>query len=389
LTDICLYYPMTDINVTPWEVNGSVDYMKLINRFGCQPIDEKIIERFEKVTGKKAHIWLKRGIFFSHRDLNLVLDRVEKKEPVYIYTGRGSSGEIHFGHLIPFMFTKYLQDALDAIVIIQMSDTEKYYFKDGLKLEEANRLAYENAKDIIACGFNADKTYIFSDLDSMGGSLYKNTVHLMRTVTGNQIRGTYGLNLDNNIGELSWPCFQAAPAFSSSFKSIFGNKQVMCLVPMAIDQDPYFRTARDFADKMGYLKPAAIHSKFLSSLEGVNSKMSSTSLNQNSVIFLTDTPKDIKKKMSKAFSGGKDTVEEHREKGGNLDVDIAYHYLTYFLEDDKHLKDVADAYKSGKMLSGEIKKLAADVVVDIVLKHQENRKKVTDDVLKAYFKKIE
>lgn len=27
------------------------------------------------------------------------------------------------------------------------------------------RLAYENAKDIIACGFNPEKTFIFTDLD--------------------------------------------------------------------------------------------------------------------------------------------------------------------------------------------------------------------------------
>ena len=64
----------------------------------------------EKLTGKPAHIFLKRGIFFSHRDLELILNDYEKGKKFYLYTGRGpSSDSMHIAHLIPFMFTKYLQ----------------------------------------------------------------------------------------------------------------------------------------------------------------------------------------------------------------------------------------------------------------------------------------
>lgn len=64
----------------------------------------------EKLTGKKAHPWLRRGIFFSHRDFEKVLDLYEAKKPFYLYTGRGpSSDALHMGHLIPFMFTQWLQ----------------------------------------------------------------------------------------------------------------------------------------------------------------------------------------------------------------------------------------------------------------------------------------
>jgi tryptophanyl-tRNA synthetase len=62
-------------NVTPWEVEGAVvdgvqqaiDYNKLIDQFGTRPIDEALLERFEKLTGRKPHIFLRRGTFFSHR----------------------------------------------------------------------------------------------------------------------------------------------------------------------------------------------------------------------------------------------------------------------------------------------------------------------------------
>jgi tryptophanyl-tRNA synthetase len=60
-----------------------------------------------------------------------------------------------------------LQDVFDVPLVIQLTDDEKFLWKD-LKVEEANRLAFENAKDIIACGFDVEKTFIFSDFDFIG-----------------------------------------------------------------------------------------------------------------------------------------------------------------------------------------------------------------------------
>jgi tryptophanyl-tRNA synthetase len=45
----------------------------------------------------------------------------------------------------------------------------------------------------------------------------------------------------------------------------------------------------------------------------------------SSAILLTDTPKDVKDKINKfAHSGGRQTVEEHRKLGADLDVDVPY-----------------------------------------------------------------
>jgi tryptophanyl-tRNA synthetase len=62
-------------NVTPWDVEGAVvdgvaqaiDYNKLIDQFGTRAIDDELLKRFEKLTGRKPHVFLRRGIFFSHR----------------------------------------------------------------------------------------------------------------------------------------------------------------------------------------------------------------------------------------------------------------------------------------------------------------------------------
>lgn len=82
----------------------------------------------------------------------------------------------------------------------------------------------------------------------------------------------------------------------------------------------------------------------------------------NSAIFMTDTPKQISKKMNASFSGGGETLELHREHGGNPDVDTAFQYLTYFEESDEKIAEIERVYRKGEMLTGEIKKLAIELL---------------------------
>lgn len=140
---------------------------------------------------------------------------------------------------------------------------------------------------------------------------------------------------------------------------------------------------RDVAPRLGFPKPALIHSTFFPALQGAKSKMSAS--DPNSAIFLTDTPKQIKTKINKhAFSGGRVTVEEHREFGGNTDVDVSYQLLKFFLTDDEELEKIRIAYTKGELLSGEIKKLATETLTPIVVEHQLKRKDVTDEILEQF-----
>ena len=174
--------------VDPWDVKGKVDYGKLIKKFGCQAITDEQVTRIERCTGMKAHHFLKRKTFFAHRDLDQILEAKEKGQPFYLYTGRGPSSEsLHLGHLVPFMFTKYLQDAFKVPLVIQLTDDEKVLWR-SLGIEEAKRLARENAKDIIACGFDIDRTFLFQDFEYVGGKFYENINSIQRSVTLNQVR---------------------------------------------------------------------------------------------------------------------------------------------------------------------------------------------------------
>src|SRR3989338_8648722 len=151
--------------VTPWHVQGNIDYDRLIKEFGTEKIDDKLLQRIKKITGGgELHYMLRRKIFFSHKYLNEALTAYETGEKIYLYTGRGPSGKVHLGHLVPWIFTKWLQDKFDAELWFQMTDDEKFLIKDK-PLEEVNKTAYENALDVIAVGFKPKKTHIFSDVD--------------------------------------------------------------------------------------------------------------------------------------------------------------------------------------------------------------------------------
>uniref|UniRef100_A0A6C0ECJ6 tryptophan--tRNA ligase n=1 Tax=viral metagenome TaxID=1070528 RepID=A0A6C0ECJ6_9ZZZZ len=377
--------------VTPWTVTSKtgIDYMKLIKQFGCKSIEPELLKKFEEVTRMRIHPWLRRGKFFSHKQLEVILDCVKAGKPVGIYTGRGPTSEaMHMGHMLPFKFTKYLQDALGAIVIIQMSDDEKYYFdKAGKPIEYYNDLCRKNARDIIACGFDPNKTFIFSNLETLGGDLYKVSALIAGSTTGNQIKGIFGIGLDNTVGQIMWPVFQSSPAFWQAFPKIF-LPDTTILVPMAIDQDPYFRMARDFAAKFasdGYIKPATIHTQFLPGLGGIEGKASSS---EKSVppIFMTDTEEEARLKIKTyAFSGGGQTKKDHIDYGANLEVDVAYQYLVYFLEDDEELKRIATEYRYGRMMTAEIKKIMADKICEILKDHQTKRNEITDETIALFF----
>lgn len=402
--------------VNAFEVSGKIDYSKLVDKFGSKLIDKTLLERLERLTVGRGtvpylHRFLRRDIFFSHRDINRICDCIENDKPFYLYTGRGpSSGAMHLGHLVPFLFTKWLQQAFQCPLVIQMTDDEKFLFKGcyddetGDNLSHFANLTIENAKDIIACGYIPNKTFLFSDLDYVG-QMYPNIVRIWKAVTVNTVNGIFGFDGTSNIGKAAFPAVQAAPSFPSSFPVVLGADRssgsfdgdahnMACLIPCAIDQDPYFRMTRDIAHKLVPKshplngKPALIHSKFFPPLQGAEGKMSSS--DENSAIFLTDTHADIERKIKEnAFSGGQESKKLQEELGANLEVDVSYQWLRFFLEDDEELEKIGKDYSSG---SGEfwstvkVKARLVEVLKEIVTEHQKRRDLVTVDVVREWMK---
>jgi tryptophanyl-tRNA synthetase len=177
---------------------------------------------------------------------------------------------------------------------------------------------------------------------------------------------------------------QASDMYHPQLKE-FEGKPVPTFIPVGIDQDPHIRIARDMARKFDkkMIPISSTYHLFMPGLGG--GKMSSS--DPNSFIALTDSAKEVEMKIKKyAFSGGQATLEEHRAKGGNPDVDVSFQYLKMFFESsDEKLKEIEEDYRSGKLLTGELKQYLIDKINKFLADHQKKRekaKKLVDKFIK-------
>jgi tryptophanyl-tRNA synthetase len=355
--------------VTPWDVEGAVDYERLVREFGTELISEGLMKRLVEAAGESNHM-LRRRVFFSHRDLNHVLDDHQAGRGFFLYTGRGPSGPMHIGHIIPFYFTKWLQDRFRANLYIQLTDDEKFLEESrGLTLADTAYWSKDNMLNIAAVGFDPDRTFIFRNTEFMG-RMYKIVLKVARKINFSWVRAVFGFNEQTNIGMVFFPAIQIVP-------TLFEKRR--CLIPAAIDQDPYWRIQRDISEGLGFYKAAAIHSRFLMPLTGPTGKMSASQ--PESAVFLTDDPKTVRKKIWQAFSGGQPTVELHRKLGGNPDVDVAYQWLYYFFEeDDSRMEQIRQDYVSGKLLTGELKEILIEKVQRFLEDFSQRREEAAEKI---------
>jgi len=365
--------------VTPWTVSGKIDYSRLVEEFGTESLTDDLLGRMGKHAGE-LHLQLRRGLFFSHRDLNWILDMYDSGRRFVLYTGRGPSGPVHIGHLVPWIFTKHLQDVYGSKLYFQMTDDEKFLINPEFTLDDSTGFAYDNALDVIATGFDRKRTKIIMDVEN-AGMLYQLAVKVAKRVTFSTVKATFGFNESSNIGIIFFPAIQAVPAF---LESALTGENVPCLIPAAIDQDPYWRVTRDVAPKLGFFKPAQIHCKFLPGL-GKGGKMSASL--PETCIFTIDSPEVAEKKIWDAFTGGRPTVEEQKVLGGDPSICPVYYYEYYlFEEDDEKLKEIHDKCRSGELLCGEHKAMLSEKVKRFLQEHQKRRDKAQDKLKDFLFK---
>jgi len=366
--------------VTPWEVKGKVDYERLIREFGTQPLTDELLRKIAGHTGR-LHLQLQRRLFFSHRDLDTVLELYEKGIKFVLYTGRGPSGPVHIGHLVPWIFTRYLQEKFGVRLYFQMTDDEKFLVEDDATLSETRRYAYENALDLIALGFRPEDTFIIYDVEDMD-LLYDITLEIAKRINYSTAKATFGFQDSTNIGWIFWPAIQAVPCFIH--KKLTGEN-VPALIPAAIDQDPYWRVTRDIATKLGYYKPAQIHCRFLPGL-GPGGKMSASE--PETSIFTMDPPDLVKRKIWSAFTGGKATAAEQRKTGADPIVCSVFQYFTYLFEEDNNkLTEREHKCRAGEILCGECKNDLVERINNFLEVHRKKRDKAKEVVEKYHIQR--
>jgi len=337
--------------VTPYEVKGRIDYDRLRELFGTQAITPALLERIRTLAGGELHPLLSRGIYYSHRDLVSLLDGFSAGRPFFLYSGRGPSGPLHTSHLVSFDLCRWLQAKLGIPMYVQITDDEKFWARSGLSREETAHWGLENLYDILALGFDPKKTHVFFDSRSIA-ALYPLAIRVARRITYSNVKAVFGFEPSTNIGLVFYTALQTVPAFWPSWKE---GRQVPCLIPCGIDQDPHFRLTRDIAEGMGYPKPALVHSRMVPGLLG-EAAMSTTGSAADNALFLNDPPKEVDRKVRNAFTGGRATLEEQRRLGATPEVCSVWAlWRTRFAPSEEEFGKITADCRSGALLCGDCK----------------------------------
>ncbi len=336
--------------------------VKLLREFG--------LERVDKKDFPSPHKFVERGVFIAVRGKD-EFKRMMRGEDFYILTGIMPSYKlIHLGTYAVVESVKYFQ-RFSKVTIIAIADIESLSTRD-VPLDKAREYATKyHIPTYLALGLDPEKTLFY--YQSENPDIFKIAGDVARKTTINEMRAIYG-DLDPpriisslaQIGDILFPQFA---------------RRMLGLVPIGLDQDPHMRLCRDYirrTDFFDFEQVASIYIRLIPGLDG-SEKMSKS--DPDNTIFLPEEDKKVLwRKIWRAFSGGAPTVEEHRRLGGNIDIDVPFRLLTYLMDDDKLLSEIAEKYSSGEMLSGELKKITFEVLWSFMEQFRERLEYYQDQV---------
>lgn len=355
------------IRLDPWGTAQIDEYEKLFDLFGIQPLETVI----KDIPHPHRHI--RRGVMFGHRDLELVLRAVSDGGPFAVMSGIKPTGEFHLGSKMTAEELIFFQGLADnAVAFYCMADLEAYA-DNGIPLEKSAKIAVSNLADLLALGLDPKKTYVYKQSEET--RVMNLSFIFSRSVTQNMLRAIYG---DRNLGLYLSALVQAGDILMPQTKDFGGPKPVV--VPVGADQDPHIRLCRDLARRhqsaYGFLLPSATYHKLTRSLSG-SLKMSKR--DPMSLLTLNDAPETAKKKIDNALTGGRETVELHRQLGGEPEKCVVYELgLFHFIDDDVHVKRIYDECRSGERICGDCKAEHAKIVADSLRDHQRRKKSLVD-----------
>ncbi len=352
--------------LSPWGDFGIKDYSKLIQDFGITPFNET----FEDLKDNKYY---RRGMLIGHRDLDKFISEAKSGKAVAILSGIKPSGIFHIGSMITAEQMIYFQQKYsNAVLFYSIADLEAYV-DNGQSLDKSDEIAVYNVADMIALGMDPGRAVAYKQSSAVAVSDL--AFIFSDDVTFNMLVDIYG---ERKISLYFAALVQAGDIFLPETKPFNGPKPV--LVPVGADQDPHIRLARDLASKhkddLQLVPPSAIYHKLVRSLTG-EAKMSKRS--PQSMITLSDKKEDLKQKIMNAFTGGRATIREQKELGGEPEKCPVFDLYIYFAKDDKKIKDVYEECKNGIRMCGDCKIEAYELVSNFVEEHQARRSAVINE----------
>ncbi|MCR4335974.1 MAG: tryptophan--tRNA ligase [archaeon] len=344
--------------IDPWGNLKVSDYEHVFKEFGLKQFPDSL---------KLNHYLFERNIIVAHRDFDKVAKRIESKKPFVNITGIAASGPYHLGHKVDLDLFNFFKKK-GAKNYFAVSDLDAFLSRPDNKipdLKTAKKWAVKNTADALALGLSKSDIYVQSKKENR---YYEFAFELSKKITKNTFEAVYG-HVD--LGKVGANFLQYADILHPQLEEFEGS--MPSITGIGLDQDPHARLTRDIAKRLPYKieTPSFIYFKHQSGLQP-GAKMSAS--HPETAIFLSDDLKEAEKKIKKAFSGGQPTLEEHREKGGNLEIDLVYEMLKFHYPDTKELEKIGKEFASGEMLASGLKQFAIDFFIPFLKEHQKNAK---------------
>ena len=345
--------------IDPWGNELPADYQRLMKSFGLQAFNIDSFPKPNKI--------MRRGIVFAGRGLDLIEKAIKEKKKFYCLTGMmPSSDKIHLGNKLVIDNVKYFQDH-GAETYVLIADLEAAATR-GVSIEEARKRAIEYfIPAYIALGLDPKKTKFY--FQSQNKSVISLAYELGSKATLNEYRAIYGTP---SPGRIMASVLQVADILYPQLK-----EEMPGVIPVGIDQDPHLRLARDIAKRANknFFSPSSIYHKYTPALNG-SLKMSKSAGN---FIELPDTDENIKSKIMKALTGGRETLEEQKKLGGQPEKDMIYElFKQHLIDSDSEFEKRWNDNKAGKLTSKEDK----DYAVKLMIKFMSDFRKKFDKAKK-------
>lgn len=394
--------------LNPWSSQQSLEIEKLFSDFGIEPI--------ANVAGKLPEIpyFISRGVVVGHRDYYQIADAIRNRRPFHILTGFMPSGHPHLGHLMVMKeVVWHIRQGGNGYITI--ADREAHAVRD-ISWKNCDVFGKEYLQCLYALGFEGE-TYYQSRNSRLNDLAFESAIR----VNFSELQSIYGFSQETSLAHPMSVITQVADILYPQVD----RYPAPTIVPVGIDQDPHIRLTRGVAHKLrmftvedrgdcisvrsknapdaalddvsrafpgskryeghvditgagcvpvatrvreielshggfGFFTPSSTYHRFIPGLQG--GKMSS-SVPESTIGFFE--PEDVtRKKLMAAFTGGRATLAEQKEKGGEPDrCSLFLLNLFHMVDDDAELAEIRRKCESGEMMCGQCKKETAGRVL--------------------------
>lgn len=312
-----------------------------------------------------------------------------------ILTGDRPTGRLHLGHYVGSLRRRVeLQNEGDYDRMMVFVADVQALTDNADNPEKVRQNIIEVALDYLSCGLDPEKVILF--VQSMIPELAELTVYFMNLVSVSRLQRNPTVKTEIQmrkfdqsipVGFFTYPISQAADI------TAFGGT----IVPAGEDQEPMLEQTREIVRRFNNIYGEVLvepqimlptNSSCLR-LPGTDGK-AKMSKSLGNCIYLSDTPKELKKKVNSMYT---DPEHIHIEQPGHLEGNTVFTYLDAFCQDDdfakfwpeyKSLDEVKDHYTRGGLGDGYCKKFLLNILNDRLEPIRQRRHEYEQDIPEVY-----